>query len=285
MRNKLLYSLLAAGALGIVLLAIGLRPAEQSFTGFKAHRIIAHAMGGIEDMTYTNTLEAFMVNYEKGTRVFEVDLLLSKDDKLIARHEWGEFFTNMLRQQEGLSEDRYGAVWTSEEFKQAKIDGRYEPLFWDDIVELMAEYPDIYIVTDTKQIKPEEIDSIFAKIVESAKRRDPKLLDRIVPQIYNQPMLGQIKRHHPFDSVIYTLYQSQDSDRQVIQFARSSGIAAVTMSEGRVNEKLVKTLKRAGIPTYVHTINDMKLVSNYKKIGVYGFYSDFLAGNDTDAAS
>lgn len=285
MRNKLLYSLLVVCALGIVLLAIWQRPAEPSFTGFKAHRIIAHAMGGIEDMTYTNTRDAFIANYEKGTRVFEVDLLLSKDDQLIARHEWGQFFTNMLRQQDGISEERSGAVWSAEEFKQAKVDGRYEPLFWDDIVELLAEYPDIYIVTDTKQIKPEEIDSIFAKIVDSTKRKDPNLLERIVPQIYNQPMLGQIKQYYPFDSVIYTLYQSQDSDRQVVNFARSNGIAAVTVSEGRVNEQLVKSLKRAGIPTYVHTINDMKLVSDYKKMGVYGFYSDFLAGDQADAAS
>lgn len=282
MRQKLQYSLLVVCAIGIILFAISLRPSEQPFTGFKAYRIIAHAMGGIEDMTYTNTREAFITNYEKGTRVFEVDLLLSKDDELIARHEWGEFFTNMLRQHNGLGEDRYGAVWTAAEFKQAKVDGQYEPLLWGDIVELLSEYPDIYIVTDTKQIKPEEIDRIFGKIVDSAKSKDPKLLERIVPQIYNQPMLEQIKQYYPFDSIIYTLYQSQDSDRQVIHFARDNGIAAVTMSEGRVNEKLVKSLKRAGIPTYVHTINDKKLVSKYMKMGVYGFYSDFLAGNDAD---
>lgn len=284
MRNKLLYSLLAVCAIGIILFAILIKPPEQSFTGFKAYRIIAHAMGGIEDMTYTNTRDAFIANYEKGTRVFEVDLLLSKDDELIARHEWGEFFTNMLRQQNELGEDRHGAVWTAAEFKQAKVDGQYEPLLWDDVVELLAEYPDIYIVTDTKQIKPEEIDSIFGKIVDRTKHKDPKLLERIVPQIYSQPMLAQIEKHYPFDSIIYTLYQSQDSDRQVIDFARSNGIAAVTMSEGRVNKKLVKSLQKAGIPTYVHTINDKKLVSDYMKMGVYGFYSDFLAGNDAEAS-
>lgn len=285
MRKKRLYSLLTVCAIGIILLAIWLlRPSEQTFTGFKAYRIIAHAMGGIEDMTYTNTREAFIANYEKGTRVFEVDLLLSKDDELIARHEWGEFFTNMLRQQDELSKERHGAVWTAAEFKEAKVDGQFEPLLWEDIVDLLAEYPDIYIVTDTKQITPEEIDHIFEKIVESAESKDPKLLERIVPQIYNQPMLEQIKQYHPFDSIIYTLYQSQDSDRQVINFVRNNGIAAVTMSEGRVNEKLVKSLKRAGIPAYVHTINDKKLVSKYMNMGVYGFYSDFLAGNDVDAS-
>ncbi|MNJ56575.1 hypothetical protein D3C77_521290 [compost metagenome] len=188
----------------------------------------------------------------------------------------------MLRQQNELGEDRHDAVWTAAEFKQAKVDGQYEPLLWDDIVELLAKYPDIYIVTDTKQIKPEEIDSIFTKIVEGAKQKDPKLLDRIVPQIYNQPMLEQIQEHYHFDSVIYTLYQSQDSDRQVINFARDNGIAAITMSEGRANKKLISSLKRAGIPTYVHTINDQEVMSDFKKMGVYGFYSDFLAGNDAD---
>lgn len=286
MRNKLLYSLIAAGGLAIVLLLIFLsKPEPFELTGFKAYRMIAHAMGGIEEMTYTNSLEAFEANYEKGTRVFEVDFLLSQDDVLIARHEWGEFFTNLLRQQEELPAERHGAVWTAAEFKQAKVDGRYEPLLWDDIVKLMAKYPDIYIVTDTKQIKPEEIDRIFAKIVEGAKQQDPQLLERIVPQIYNQPMLEQIRQYYAFDSIIYTLYQSQDSDRQVINFARDNGIAAVTMSEGRASKKLIASLKRAGIPVYVHTINDEEVMSKYKQMGVYGFYSDFLAGNAADNPS
>lgn len=64
------------------------RKEKQPATGFAAHRVIAHAMGGINDKAYTNTKDAFIANYEQGTRIFEADLLLTSDEQLVARHEW-----------------------------------------------------------------------------------------------------------------------------------------------------------------------------------------------------
>lgn len=253
---------------------------QVSHEGFKAYRTVAHAMGGLQGMTYTNSYEAFVENYEKGFRVFEVDLLISEDNDLIARHEWGESFTSRLGQQDQLKPDRRGAVLTSAEFKAAKIMGQYEPLNWDDILDLMELYPDVYIVTDSKQIEPAETELIFRKIVNSAQDKDPSLLARIVPQIYNQLMWEQIQDIHPFSSVIFTLYRTHDSNDEVIRFAREKGIAAVTMSETRANEYLIQELKRNGIESYVHTINEPKVMMKYKRMGAYGFYTDFMSEKD-----
>jgi glycerophosphoryl diester phosphodiesterase len=249
--------------------------------GFKAHRMIAHAMGGISDHAYTNSYEAFVANYEKGLRIFEADFLLSQDDDLIARHEWGKSFTKLMGQLDGLKPERYGAMFTSKEFKSAKIMGRYEPLNWNDILDLMEKYPDIYLVTDTKQIKPEQFDRIFAKIVDGAMQRDPKILKRIVPQIYNHPMWDQLEAIYPFESVIFTLYQTNESDEEVINFAKEKGLAGVTMSQTRANKHLVSSLNKLGIPTYIHTINDTTKLQLFKDMGVYGFYTDFLTEADS----
>ncbi|WMT40580.1 phosphatidylinositol-specific phospholipase C/glycerophosphodiester phosphodiesterase family protein [Paenibacillus sp. D2_2] len=284
MKRKWLYFIL----LIIVLLAIliGLiffnksNNSLQQQEGFKAHRMIAHAMGGISGKSYTNSYEAFIANYEKGIRVFESDFLLSADDDLIARHEWGESFTKLMGQEDGLKPERYGAIFTTKEFKDAKIMGRYEPLTWDDVLDLMVDYPDMYLVTDTKQIKPEEIDQIFSKIVDGAKKRDPEILTRIVPQIYNHPMWDQIEAIYPFESVIFTLYQTHESDDEVLQFAEEKGLAAITMSEARANKNLVSKLNKLGIPSYVHTINDVETMQKFKNMGVYGFYTDFLTEAD-----
>ena len=242
--------------------------------------MVAHAMGGIHGQAYTNTYEAFVANYEKGLRIFEVDLLLSKDDDLIARHEWGESFTKLMGQQDELEPDHQGAVLTSAEFKAAKIMGQYEPLTWDEILDLMEFYPDVYIITDTKQIKPEEIDQIFGAIVDSAKAKDPALLERIVPQIYNQPMWEQLQGIHPFESIIFTLYTVHDTDKEVLQFVEDKGISAVTMSETRANKVLIASLNKIGVPSYVHTINDPKIMNKFKRMGAYGFYTDFLTEAD-----
>lgn len=251
--------------------------------GFQSYRLVSHAMGGIDGVTYSNTYEAFAANYKKGIRVFEADLLLSKDGHLIARHEWGESFTKLMGQQDGLEQERWGSVWTLEEFKSAKVMGKYEPLDWDDILDLMTEYPDIYLVSDTKQISEDEIDEIFGKIVSTAQAREQaeSLLDRIVPQIYYESMWDAIHEIYPFSSVIYTLYQTHDSDDKVVSFAKEKGISAITMSTTRANKELVAALMQAGIPSYVHTINDPKEVLKFKRMGVYGFYSDFLGESDT----
>lgn len=286
MKKRIFYS--AALILGfiIILMMTLFRPQNQvPQEGFRAHRMVAHAMGGIEGLTYTNTYEAFVANYAQGLRVFEADLLLSKDDELIARHEWGESFTKMLGQEDVMDPGTHGAVWTYEEFKKAKIMGRFEPLGWDDILDLMEQHPDMYVVTDTKEIEPEEVDRIFTKIIESAKQKDPALLDRIVPQIYYQSMWDAIEKLYPFESVIYTLYRTNDSDEEVVRFAKDKGLAAITMSETRANADLVAALNKIGVPSYVHTINDPKKIIKFKRMGVYGFYTDFLQEKDADQVS
>ncbi len=280
MKNKLLYNLLLL--LGIALLALSWLPespkAEKQ--GFTAHRMVAHAMGGIEGLTYTNSYDAFVANYEKGFRVFEVDLLLSSDGKLVARHEWGEGFTKQLGEQDKLAADRQGAVLTHAEFKAAKIQDIYEPLDWIDVLELMEQYPDAYIVTDTKQSTSEEIQRIFKQIVDEAKSKNPELLERIVPQIYNRAMWEPVERIYPFDSVIFTLYQTHETDEEVVAFAEEKEIAAITMSDTRANAGLIQELNRIGVSSYIHTINDPETIAKFKKMGAYGFYTDFLTEAD-----
>lgn len=280
MKNKLLYNLLLL--LGIALLALSWLPespkAEKQ--GFKAHRMVAHAMGGIEGLTYTNSYDAFVANYEKGFRVFEVDLLLSSDGKLVARHEWGEGFTKQLGEQDKLAADRQGAVLTHAEFKAAKIQDIYEPLDWIDVLELMEQYPDAYIVTDTKQSTSEEIQRIFKQIVDEAKSKNPGLLERIVPQIYNRAMWEPVERIYPFDSVIFTLYQTHETDEEVVAFAEEKELAAITMSDTRANAELIQELNRIGVSSYIHTINDPETIAKFKKMGAYGFYTDFLTEAD-----
>ena len=49
---------------------------------------VAHAMGGIDGRLYTNTREAFLQNYSRGFRVFELDLAMTTDSALVLAHDW-----------------------------------------------------------------------------------------------------------------------------------------------------------------------------------------------------
>ncbi|WP_438493134.1 phosphatidylinositol-specific phospholipase C/glycerophosphodiester phosphodiesterase family protein [Paenibacillus sp. IHBB 3054] len=266
----------------VLLLVITLIPEDKEpAAGIAAHRIVAHAMGGINGHAYTNAVEGFIANYEQGTRVFEVDLLFTGDQKLVARHEWSKDMTKQLGQQEVLPADKQGEVLDYTEFRDSPILGLYSPADIEKIMDLMMAYPDAYIVTDTKEVKAELVTQQFEVIVEAAERRDPSLLKRIVPQIYSREMLDMIRKVHVFPKVIYTLYQSEDSDEVVTQFVKETG-ADITMSDDRATKSFVQKLKRAGARVYVHTINDEKEIVQLSRLGVDGFYTDFVSEDDMD---
>ncbi|KUP23939.1 phosphatidylinositol-specific phospholipase C/glycerophosphodiester phosphodiesterase family protein [Paenibacillus sp. DMB5] len=278
-KRKWIASLIMAAAL-ILLLVITLWPQEEEpATGFSAHKVIAHAMGGINNHTYTNTQDAFVANYEQGTRVFETDLLLTTDDKLVARHEWTGNMSRLLGQLDVLPAARQGVVLSYEEVMESPILTLYSPLDIDKIMDLLVAYPDAYIVTDTKELEPELVTRQFEHIVEAANRKDPMLLSRIVPQIYSRDMLDVVRKVYSFPEVIFTLYQSYDSDEQVVEFARETGVE-ITMPATRATKSFVRKLKQAGARIYVHTVNDEDEITKLSRMGIDGFYTDFVSEED-----
>ncbi|ASA24424.1 phosphatidylinositol-specific phospholipase C/glycerophosphodiester phosphodiesterase family protein [Paenibacillus donghaensis] len=274
-------------AFGIVLVALALiiviiltqEKKEEPATGFAAHRIIAHGMGGIAGHAYSNSFDAFIANYEQGTRIFETDLLLSSDGQLVARHEWTANMSKLLGQLDVLPEDRQGAVLGHQELMDTPILELFSPLDFAKILDLMVYYPDAYIVTDTKETDPALVKQQFELISAAASRRDPALLDRIVPQIYSQSMLEEIRKVYPFPHVIYTLYQSQDTDEQVIAFAQTSGVD-ITMPVSRATTTFVQKLKQTGARIYVHKLNNEQEIKKLYELGVDGFYTDFVSEED-----
>lgn len=282
--RKWIALLLLVGAAGL-LFWVPRSSSEESTGGFTDYKVISHAMGGINDHAYTNSYEAFIANYEKGNRVFEVDLLLTEDGKLVARHEWTQHMTELLQQEDKLPKDRQAVRLSYEEFKQSKILGAYDPLSWSDIMDLMERYPDIYIVTDTKEQEPEDMKLELSLLVDSAKARDPQLLERVVPQIYNQPMLGTVEGIYEFPSIIYTLYATGDTDEEVIDFVSKHSIEAVTIPEQRVTRAFLSKLKKAGVASYVNTINENADAGKLKRMGASGVYSDFLTEKEIGSTS
>ena len=51
-------------------------------------RFIAHAGGEIEGHTYTNSLEAMDQAYDNGFRLFELDIIKTRDGHFVAEHDW-----------------------------------------------------------------------------------------------------------------------------------------------------------------------------------------------------
>lgn len=235
--------------------------------------LIAHAGGGlykIDDngekisVIYTNSPEALENSYKNGHRVFEMDFLLTSDGKLAAVHDW----VNIA-----------GKKQSSEEWKNFKIDGVYTSMFIGDVYKFMLEYPDTFLVTDTKSFYygEKDIQKQFEELVNTAKDIDESLLNRIIPQVYDQSCYKILMEVYPFESVIYTLYESPDSDKEVVDFvAKHDNIKVVTMEWYRYTEEFYDDLTELSKYIYFFTINVPKEIERFRSWGVHGFYTDYM---------
>ena len=241
------------------------------------HNYIMHGLGRIGEHNRSNTLDAFLENYALGDRVFEIDLYLTSDDKLAAMHDWGE--GNMSRLfGDQLDESQIGQALSSEEFLSLKAYGEYQTMLFPDVVELMQQYPDFYLVIDTKVNKADIAKKQYQIIYDTIMETDPSLLSRIIPQVYSEAMYNAINEITHWNSMIYTLYRLpvNFNDSYVLNFAYKEGIKIITVDKKKQSPLLIKEFMERGIDVYMNTYNDTEEVEKLKAIGVKGVYTDYL---------
>jgi glycerophosphoryl diester phosphodiesterase len=240
---------------------------------FWEYNLIAHAGGALFDdngkmLTYTNSKEAIELNYEKGHRVFEIDFSLTQDMALAALHDW-EHGANITGGR--------GGILTLDEWHKQKIYGKYTTMDIDDVIMIMNDYKDMYLVTDSKNTDMESILIEFKAIYNAAKSVDIEILNRIIPQIYHPEMLGIVQSVYDFPQYIYTLYQSPQSDSEVIEFVTlHEEIKVLTMWPDRASDAFVADLSAIDKLVYCHTINKIDEAVQLFSKNVYGLYTDYL---------
>lgn len=237
--------------------------------------LIAHGMGAIGGQRVTNCLEAFQANYAAGYRVFEVDLILSTDGRLVARHDWESYMYEFL----GQKVENPDVAMSEAEFKALKIHGRMTPLTIADVVAIMKAYPDVWMVTDTKSKDAAEITAAMNAIVEAI-GEDSVLAERFIIQIYDEPMLGTVRAVHDFENIAYTLYQLEGTEEEALAFAKANGVKVIVISEERSTPALLASASKLGLVTAVHTVNDAAEARRHLGSGATLIYSDFLRPGD-----
>lgn len=233
---------------------------------------IAHAMGGIDGYDYTNSLDAFEYNYELGHRVFEVDFSVTSDGKMVCCHDWN------IGYQAGID----AAHISSEEvFKATPILGKYTPLTLEEVLFLMKEYKDIYIVTDTKSAS-NKISEHFEIILNTAYETGAEeVLDRIIVQIYKGKTLELVREVYDFPIIIYTLYssgwdESAEGFLDICRFCKKNNIRNITMWHYLATPEILEIAKSYNIDVFVHTVNDIEAADELIQSGVKGVYTDEL---------
>ena len=149
--------------------------------------LIAHALGEHEGKIETNSKEAFISSWENGFKALEADFTYTSDGTLVVRHDFdagGSYYRLEIKPQGN-------PVMDTQTYKNTKIIYEQTPLTAADLIALMGEYKDVYLITDTKNTDKQTVQKQFTDLRNIAMNtNNAEVLNRIVPQIYNEEMLG-----------------------------------------------------------------------------------------------
>ncbi|MDT8366704.1 MAG: glycerophosphodiester phosphodiesterase family protein [bacterium] len=279
----LAVSLLAGGVLVLLEIFLPFGPLDLDLKpvdprSLSTDNVFAHAMGSIDGIRYSNSLEAFQLNYSKGFRVFEVDLMLTADGNVVASHDG-------IEEKYGL--DRPVSEITARQFKDTRFLDSYATLDLADLMMLLSSHPDAVIVLDVKS----DLEATYKVIVRDVGDENPVLFKRIVPQIYREKDYFTVKNFQVFPKFIYTLYRVPPTSRfklvnywvgkRVLRFiSGKEDIAAITMFRLRFMKSgwLVRKLQTMKRGILVHSLNDEKVIAGYLGLGATGIYTDDFDG-------
>ena len=242
------------------------------------YNIITHALGGLDGLTYLNSRESFINHYDKGCRLFEVDLTKTSDGVWVCRHNWKE----SLGQWEG--DER--KVLSAEEFLNTPIYGKYTPMTLEDLLLLLKEYPDAFVMLDSKQYS---VRNYQRTLEDYAEYREiaidagiQEVLGQIIPEIYNSAMYSGTALLYKFPSYIYSLWQDYSITelKEIAEFCADNKIPAVTIYKDYWSEEIQKIFDEKEILVYIYTINDEEDAKGYLESGAKGVCTDILIDED-----
>jgi hypothetical protein len=222
-------------------------------------RFIAHAGGMINGKKYTNSLEALNASYNKGFRVFELDIIKTSDNHYVAAHDWKNW-----AKQVGFLGD---VPPNLKEFKEHKIYDSYSPLDMNDINKWFLKHPDARLVTD-KINEPEKFSSLFID------------KSRLMMELFD---MKAIKEGLQIDSLSVMPSQSVISNlgKNEIKKLKEMGVLNISVSVNfaKTNSEMMSYIKELGVNSYLYNVNieswtNEKFVLKYFMDNAYGLYSD-----------
>ncbi|WP_343486325.1 hypothetical protein [Allomuricauda sp. d1] len=221
-------------------------------------RFIAHAGGAVDGHAYTNTKNALDQNYEKGFRLFELDIIETSDGHFVAAHDW-----NMWSR---FTEYSGKLPPTLEEFRNETIYGDYITMDMKAINDWFAAHPDAVLITDKISDPLAFADQFYDK-------------EKLIMELFS-PMSVEEASNNGIRAMISQKPLLALKGNQ-IDFLKANNVkyAAVSRRIIERKKKLMLKLRDSGIKVYVYNVNfdegkDEKYVYENEIGLVYGMYAD-----------
>lgn len=186
---------------------------------FKTEYRVLHAGGIYKNQTYTNSIEALEKN-KKGFKYFEIDLQLTKDNKIICEHDINP---SILYYDQFLIENSKKTI-KSCDYKSLKN--------W------LKKNPEKIIITDVKSNNNLEALKFIQQNFNNYKKN-------FIPQIYD-PQNYELVKNMGYNDIIWTLYRWYGNDKdhkKIISIIKNKSFFAVTMPGDWAKNGLAKRIR------------------------------------------
>ncbi len=221
-------------------------------------RYIAHAAGEVNGVKSTNSWEALDENYQKGFRLFELDIIETSDGQYVAAHDWKMWarFT-----------DYKGTLPPSHnEFLKHKIYGKYKTLDMDGINRWFAKHPDAILITD-KVDDPLRFANQFV------------FKQRLIMELFSPLAIEEAAENNIEAMISQEPLAALKGDK--IAYLAINKVKNVAVSRRIIASQtdLLLKLKENGVKVYVYNVNfdpgkDEKYVMENEFGLIYGMYAD-----------
>lgn len=217
-------------------------------------RWIAHALGDIDGVDYTNSREALEESLHEGYRCVEFDLAQDRNGQWILRHE-------------------------------NQNSAPYHQLSLTEFLTILAQHPQVTAIVDTKKRTQSTLDHALEALIMEVSTIKPSLVNQLVIQTYSFEQYLSVSQHQPFPSVLLTLYGTSYTEDQVVAFAKEAKVKVITMPWTKANPTYIHRLQEAGVIVYVHTVNSTTIYARMLAMGVQGIYTDIILPLPEDSAT
>lgn len=220
-------------------------------------RFLAHAGGCIDGNKYTNTLEALNLNYQKGFRFFELDIIATSDSHLVASHDWETW----------RSQTNYvGQIPVSTSiFLENKILSKYTPLSLVEINLWFQNHPGAVLVSD----KINEPNLIVNQFIDK---------NRLMMELFSLEAILEAQTLG-LNKILASEKVLDSFGKQRIEKLVENNIDYVTFSIKYMedNRSFLEDLKENNIKAIVYNLTfekDEKYLVQNEMNNIYGFYAD-----------
>lgn len=235
-----------------------------------------HALGGINNHSYTNSIEALKQSYAQGYRIYEVDVRLTSDGYPVLVHDWKKNdYIKRIQDNWYLSiepDAKKNYIPDLKTFMKFKIRKQYTATSFKMLVKFMKEHPDMFVLIDAGYAGYEETYALYEGILRVC--RDKSVLNRLITGGHTIGSVVAQQELYPFP-IINMYYAKPDikelefgSDEEWMKYCKEVGATSYSIAYETYNTFEENPLKESGLYTYVFTVDDEEIANECIDKGV-----------------